>query len=300
MRKASKLALMVGAYLALNVALHAQETQSPPAPRPGAASGPGEGAPAEAAPGDLFNQPGRCQDCHIDEAWDRIKAPEGFDHAATGFPLRFAHAEVSCDGCHRRGLDALTSACSACHHDPHAGLNTLMCERCHQERTWDVPRNFQAHEATRFPLTGAHAVVACEACHRPRRAEPLQTTPMECFVCHRRNWQRARPDHAAAQFTECGDCHTTSTFRGATYVHRSYVLDGAHALQRCTTCHTGSVFAGLAQAGQDCRQCHISDFNRTATIGPPVPDHPAGGALFSGACLTCHLDNRNSWDINGN
>jgi hypothetical protein len=279
--------------LALGLGLRAQDAS----PRPAGGGGQPRGA-APAQGGALFAQAGRCEDCHIDEAWDRLKAPppDRFNHATTGFPLRGAHEKVTCEGCHRRGLDALTSACAACHQDPHAGLHGTSCERCHNEASWVLPRNLQAHEATRFPLTGAHAVIACEACHRPRRAEPLATTPTECIVCHARNWRRAKPDHQAAGFTDCARCHTTSTFHGATYVHQRYVLDGQHAFQRCEACHTGTTFAGLASGGQDCFQCHKSDYDRTATIGGTVPNHP--GSNFPTTCLSCHRDSRDSWKIN--
>jgi hypothetical protein len=277
--------------LALALGLHAQDA----APR----TEPAGDAPAPPAAngGDLFAQQGRCEDCHVDEGWERLKAPPpgAFDHASTGFPLRGAHGTVTCDGCHRRGLDGLTSSCSQCHHDPHAGLHSMSCERCHNESTWETPRNLQAHEATRFPLTGAHAVVACEACHRPRRAEPLTTTPTECEVCHARSFRKARPDHAGAGFVECGQCHTTSTFRGASNTHLSYVLDGQHTFVRCVSCHTGSTFAGLAAAGQDCNACHVSDYQRTATIGGSVPNHPA--SAFPTNCLSCHDNTRDTWDI---
>ncbi len=275
---------------AVAVALHAQDG------RAGRPAGGGDAPPATGG-GDLFAQAGRCQDCHVDEGWDRLRPPppDAFDHASTGFPLRGAHASVTCDGCHRRGLDALTSSCNVCHHDPHAGLHGMSCDRCHDERSWAPPRNLQAHEGTRFPLTGAHAAVACEACHRPRRTEALAVTPTECSVCHARNFRRARPDHQAAGFVTCSECHTTSTFRGATYTHLSYVLDGQHTFQRCASCHTGSTFAGLAAAGTNCIDCHQSDYDRTGTIGGSVPNHAASG--FPTNCLSCHDNTRNTWDI---
>lgn len=290
--RAVPLAAVLVVGLGIGAGLRAQEG------KPGAP--PKTPAPA-AAPrgqdGDIFAQPGQCGACHVDTGWDRLKAPpkEAFDHATTGFALRGAHAEVACESCHRRGLAALTSRCDTCHLDSHAGQNGTSCERCHNEQTWTVPRNIQVHERTRFPLTGAHAVVQCEACHRPRRAEPLAIMPLECTACHQREFRRARPNHVAAGFTECADCHTTTTFRGASYTHRVYILDGVHALQRCTACHTGAVFAGLAGSGNDCNQCHVSDFQRTATIGGAVPNHPASN--FPTNCLGCHDNTRDTWDI---
>lgn len=280
--------LVVAACTAAGLGLRAQERAGRPA---GTGGGPAPG-------GDLFAQKGRCEDCHVDEGWERLRPPppDAFDHGTTGFPLRGAHGTVTCEGCHRRGLDGLTSSCSACHHDPHGGLNGMSCDRCHDERSWALARNLQAHEGTRFPLIGAHAAVQCEACHRPRRAEPLSATPTECRVCHLRDFRRARPDHQGAGFVACGQCHTPNGFRGASYTHRAYVLDGRHAFQRCTACHTGAVFAGLAQGGNDCFSCHQADYNRTATIGGAVPNHPANN--FPTTCLACHVDTRDRWRTN--
>lgn len=280
--------------------LQAQDGKDGPPAKPGAQppAGKTNGEPkAPDVPKDLFARKGKCADCHVDDGWDRIKAPpaESFDHASTGFPLRGAHTRVACERCHGRGLSALTASCDSCHHDPHAGQNGVSCERCHTEQTWAQPRNLIAHERTRFPLTGAHAAIQCEACHRPRRAEPLQTTPLECAACHQRAFRRARPNHVGANFLDCGQCHTTSSWRGARYVHRVYILDGRHAFERCVACHTGAEFAGLASGGQACGPCHESDYQRTAGIGGTVPNHPASN--FPRTCRQCHDDTRDTWDI---
>lgn len=240
----------------------------------------------------LWEKRDSCAECHVEESWTKISEPDSpFDHSLTGFPLEGAHAnpkKASCADCHRRGLRRLSERCADCHHDPHAGANSQACEQCHNARSWDVPRNFFVHERTRFPLTGVHAALACEACHRNGRGEALAVTPTECQVCHVRDQSRATPNHIAAGFTNCGWCHTTTTFRGATYQHRSYVLDGVHALQRCTNCHTGSTFSGLAGGGNDCLFCHQQQFNATAGI-PSVPDHTSG-APFGSDCGRCHTN----------
>ncbi len=249
-------------------------------------------APAAQEKADPATWSSRCGDCHVEQGWSAIQAPhpERFDHALTGFPLRGAHREVECSSCHSRGLSGLTSSCSTCHHDPHAGQNSLRCDACHTARDWEVPRGFFVHERTRFPLTGAHAALACEACHRPARAEPLAATPTECLLCHRRDWASATPDHRAAGFTDCGRCHTTATFAGATYPHQSFPLTGRHAQAACVDCHTGSgsgaLFGGLASGGSDCRSCHLAEYTSTATL-PGVPNHPASN--FSSDCRQCHL-----------
>ena len=280
------LALWLGVSL-LTWPLEAQDRPGGGASNAEAPAGSSEDAPGRA----LFEEPDRCEDCHIEASWEVIVAPdEGFDHATTGFPLRNAHAALNCDDCHRGGLDALTATCTGCHLDPHAGSYTLACEQCHSDRTWDVPRNPVFHEQTRFPLTGVHASLRCEACHRRRRGEPAALIPTDCIVCHVEDFQRAEPSHVVASgFTECGQCHNTSTWRGARYRHELWELEAAHGRARCNDCHDGLVFNGLAQGGQDCLECHRDEYNSTAALNlvdPTIPDHPASN--FPSSCAPCH------------
>jgi hypothetical protein len=178
----------------------------------------------------LWTEAGRCEECHLQSSWRKIKEPaQGeFDHSTTGFPLRGAHAskDVTCTDCHRRGLSALTQSCNSCHHDPHAGWHTKACDQCHNERDWEVPRNFFDHEKTRFPLLGVHAAIGCEACHRNARTEPRATTPTECIVCHRIDFRSTAniptaPDHTTGGLfnAQCQRCHENVippvTFKGA-------------------------------------------------------------------------------------
>jgi len=270
----------------------------------------GDEEPPPAAARPLWQEPDRCEACHVESDWGKILEPDEaeFDHAETGFPLRGAHDDVACDDCHRYGLEALTTACDACHHDPHGALRTLGCERCHTERSWEVPRDFAFHEMTRFPLTGAHASVTCEACHRQRRGEVAATITTQCVSCHAKDYQQALPNHQAAGFDErCGNCHETSGFRGADHQHGRYALVGAHTTPTCWACHTGDVFAGLAelggQAGQDCIVCHATDFASTTALsqatGGGVPDH--GAFPTTCAIAGCHPDSESSgtWDTDG-
>lgn len=247
----------------------------------------------------LWEQGGNCQACHIEDDWGVIVDPdpkEGFDHAETGFPLRGKHDGPACDECHRRGLDVLTTKCDLCHVDPHAGFNTVTCEQCHNERSWEIARTFAFHERTRFPLTGVHASIQCEACHRNRRGEPAATLPTDCLVCHTEDYQVATPNHIAPGFTQCGECHSTSTFRRGTYTHTVYQLLGIHAQLNCESCHPGALFAGTAGGGIICGTCHQADYNSTAVLsqqpGSAIPNHPAAPAVFNNQTCSqvgCHV-----------
>jgi hypothetical protein len=124
-----------------------------------------------------------------------------FDHAKSRFALDGAHARLACSGCHRpaeRGtatlrLQGLPTACSGCHRDPHAdqfaaaGQGTA-CERCHTSASFAATRFDHGRDAS-YRLDGAHARLACAACHKPEtrngqtfvRYKPL---PSKCSACH--------------------------------------------------------------------------------------------------------------------
>ncbi|WP_456428813.1 cytochrome c3 family protein [Rhodocaloribacter sp.] len=139
-----------------------------------------------------------CEACHTTEAWLPVEA---FDHDRTGFPLTGAHRDATCESCHRappgsgetpehlyRGLDA---ACASCHRkdDPHQGqFDAVSCETCHDTVSFRLTA-FD-HDATRFPLDGAHTDVPCAGCHKTEqtdegvafvRFKPLGTA---CIDCH--------------------------------------------------------------------------------------------------------------------
>jgi len=159
---------------------------------------------ADAHAGELARRAdhGACESCHSVDGF----TPAEFgprEHESTRFPLRDAHRAVACVACHRpkavaagtRGVPRLhwdAIGCEICHSDPHGGQFATAgqgtdCTHCHDARDW-AARRFD-HADTRFPLAGAHANVACDACHRPTRIaggtraryRPLDTA---CRSCH--------------------------------------------------------------------------------------------------------------------
>ncbi|MEM6707988.1 MAG: cytochrome c3 family protein [Pseudomonadota bacterium] len=146
-----------------------------------------------------------CEQCHNNLSWVE---PLRFDHTFSRFPLLGGHAELVCKDCHRdlRFLDA-DPACVSCHaeDDPHNGAFGLECQGCHNEASWDgVAFDHQAE--TGFELVEAHAVLACESCHRT--AEPLTaSSPDDCQSCH-----SADDPHGGEFGGECGSCHSATAF----------------------------------------------------------------------------------------
>ena len=150
----------------------------------------------------------RCDTCHGQTAWTEAIH---FDHDLASFPLLGAHATLTCAECHAtRAFHDAGSACASCHadKDPHAGRFGTQCGTCHHPTDWHAAR-FDHAKATRFPLTGAHAMVACASCHQVNKLNPTgaASVPRECGQCHRQS-----DPHGGRFGAACGDCHTTQSF----------------------------------------------------------------------------------------
>jgi hypothetical protein len=224
-----------------------------------------------------------CARCHSTQGWERLRAAvSGFEHGATGFPLRGAHAALTCDRCHDGARGARgRSACATCHADPHRGEQGEDCARCHDERSFAMKDALLRHRETRFPLTGAHALVDCGACHLDRAAGRFAGVPTECLGCHLRDYQATTsPNHVASGFsTRCDDCHRPTAWRAAKIFHdRFFPLTGAHATTPCASCHQNGRYAGTPT---DCYACHQADYAATTN-----PVHASAG--FGTTCRDCH------------
>ncbi len=256
-----------------------------------------------------------CLTCHERRSF-RPHTFTALQHAKTHFPLTGPHKSVSCRRCHWRsvenhGSDGRTistrifhgtpAACRACHGDPHQGqfeegsFRGADCLTCHERDSFRPPSfTLAQHDATRFPLTGAHRAVSCNRCHLmdgDRRREAgrdastriFHGTPSQCDACHRDVHAGAfdRPGSPAvvAGKEGCARCHVTEGFdklRPETFDHglwTGYELTGAHAHVRCAACHQkSSVPNSLGRrfgkaSGKDCQSCHpdphIGQFGRT-------------------------------------
>jgi hypothetical protein len=141
---------------------------------------------------------GGCEACHRVDSWREVT----FDHGQTRYPLAGRHARVACVACHRRPenggkpgplrFPGVPQACEGCHRDPHQGqfarAGAVSCERCHTTDSLKASR-FDHSRDSAYHLDGAHAKLACTACHRREtrggvsfiRYKPLPTT---CNGCH--------------------------------------------------------------------------------------------------------------------
>ncbi|MEZ5988779.1 MAG: hypothetical protein R3F30_06595 [Planctomycetota bacterium] len=233
-------------------------------------------------PHDKF--PDDCTLCHEGPGWNTIRQDFTFDHLArTGVPLNGEHARAECLRCHNdSGPVAVFAArgCAGCHEDWHRGTLGKDCKVCHDEESWHPREQIARHNLTRFPLVGAHAGVACWACHEGAPAGEFQKVSTDCASCHlERALKVTSPNHAGNGWTSnCQRCHSPIAWKGAAIVHDFFPLVGGHATAACTDCHKNNVFQGTPR---DCYSCHQTDFQGTTN-----PNHQT--ANFSTQCQVCH------------
>jgi hypothetical protein len=289
------------ALLPLAVALAGASAPPEPKPAPAPSTAPDGGKPADLGlrtPGFVHPQGDTdCAACHTAEGW----RPVSFAHERTGFPLEGRHREVTCKSCHQTNTfaDPIPRACSACHRDPHLGRLGQRCQDCHDPTTF-ASQAFgpEAHRRTNFPLTGRHALLACEECHGDRRDRGFDRPTTRCAGCHEADLARATSggaavDHATGPFAspDCRNCHATWRFAPALFSAHQACFDirrGPHASIRCIGCHTNIPpvdLSGQLTCNTDtanCIGCH-----RHSNEGPKHAG-VAGFAPVNRKCYECH------------
>jgi nitrate/TMAO reductase-like tetraheme cytochrome c subunit len=231
-----------------------------------------------------------CSRCHTARSFlDRSTMARA--HQLTRFPLEGAHLTADCTSCHSPAAQggqqfvATQTTCVGCHQADYAGAKDpdhtaggfpRECAQCHTVTVWSRAR-FD-HDASRFPLTGAHRAVQCVQCHTANHFTGLR---VDCVGCHQLDYnQAATPNHVQAGLpTDCVACHATASW-AATYDHNKtqFPLTGAHRATSCAECHGDGMYRGKPST---CTSCHQTDFN-----GAKTPNHVQ--AQFSNDCTICH------------
>ncbi len=241
-------------------------------------------SPAHAAAG----FPTTCETCHSTTNWTSAT----FNHSTTNFPLTGAHLAVACNACHGDGVyKGKSTLCVSCHQTDFnstsnpahaaAGFPTT-CETCHSTTNW-TSATFN-HSTTNFPLTGAHVSLACNACHGDGVFKGKPTT---CVSCHLADYSATNnPIHSAAGFPQtCEQCHTTSTWSGATFNHDGSffpIYSGSHQgrWSVCADCHTSvSNYAVFTCMSGSCHGKSSTDSNHSGV---------SGYRYDATACYACH------------
>ena len=231
-----------------------------------------------------------CQNCHTANAWRPIRSVPEFDHNQTRYPLRGMHQAVTCAQCHVKPVFTNVGLrCQDCHADIHKRQLGANCEQCHTVRGWTVSIQQVQQHNNRFPLTGAHAAVDCDSCHKGAANSKFQTMSTDCYSCHAADFKVAtNPNHVTAQFgTTCNQCHGTDNWLNAKFDHSAvgFPLTNAHAVppRQCTDCHINNNYNLTSTT---CVTCHLKDFQGTTN-----PNHVTSN--MPQTCEQCH--NTVSW-----
>ncbi|MDP3463575.1 MAG: hypothetical protein Q8S18_12355 [Bacteroidales bacterium] len=231
-----------------------------------------------------------CDECHdLSPDWQ----PASFtNHDGQYFPIYSGEHNgewESCTDCHTNSNDFGQFSCITCHehnqsdmNDEHGDVNGYVyeskaCFECHPSGSGD---NIFDHNATSFPLTGAHNTVICSDCH----TSGYSGTSTSCNSCHLPDFNAAvNPNHTQLGLSEdCALCHSTNfDWEPANFVQHNdyYELKGAHQLiaGNCFDCHQGN----YVNSPNTCFGCHSEEYNQTTN-----PPHQA--AQFSTSCELCH------------
>ncbi|NOX36230.1 MAG: hypothetical protein GXO78_01715 [Calditrichaeota bacterium] len=218
----------------------------------------------------------QCASCHSTRGWNQV-ALARFDHDQTGFPLKGKHRELSCQQCHPPGKSFAGlphQFCADCHDNPHRGEMSPTrlrwdCSRCHTESSFQTSQfSVEDHQATRFPLEGAHLAVPCRVCHslveRENRRQTVQFRfePLDCQGCHSHPHGQTIP--ARFQGKDCKACHGVVDWHVTTFDHAktNFPLEGRHQSVPCGACHRslmsedGRGHVPLAGISSRCQDCH--------------------------------------------
>jgi hypothetical protein len=231
--------------------------------------------------------PTNCENCHraTDPNWHT-----SFDHNKF-FALVGQHKSLACEACHKNNqYKGTPRECYGCHkadydntRDPNhksAGFPTN-CEACHKATDVDWRQAKFDHNQF-FVLSGRHAQIPCEACHKNGQ---YKGTPRDCYGCHRTDYDNTSdPNHRAAGFpTTCENCHkyTDSSWDQGVFNHSAFpITSGRHSGIDCVVCHTNpnnyAVFTCLSGG------CHPQG----ETNGHH--DDVGGYRYDSNACYNCH------------
>ena len=235
-----------------------------------------------------------CGSCHQVSAWGEVHV----NHDAFAFKLTGAHIAIDCVKCHANGVYTTTpQICTACHSkdDAHAGRFGTDCAQCHTTGAWK-PATFD-HNTSTFKLTGAHAAVACSACHIN---SVFKGTPQTCSACH-----SSDDAHRGQLGSDCAQCHTTSAWKPSTFDHNNaaFKLTGAHGGVACASCHVNGILRGTpttcgachaqddnhnGKFGSNCGSCHSTSAWKPATFDHNLSNFPLTGAHANLACSQCH------------
>jgi predicted CXXCH cytochrome family protein len=239
-----------------------------------------------------------------------------FDHLPTGFELDGVHRDLPCESCHLNAVFKGTPRdCGTCHitgspfnatpktatHIP----STNYCAACHNTIAFRPDVHFDHAQVLGSCISCHNGTIAqgegpnhpatsqdCASCHtviswNPPKAVDHTQIPMAaagfCIICHNGVQASGKPVGHVATNLECGDCHLTTTWLGATFDHTG-ITSG------CVTCHNGAKAVGKQGTHMPtttlCENCHTTGIGTpTPSWTPSIFDHTQ---MTVTTCQTCH------------
>lgn len=168
--------------------------------------------------------------------------------------------------------------------NPHGEGLKMDCNTCHNPSGWDIDPSTLTfdHDTTAFSLTGQHQTVSCMECHETLVFDAVDAA---CVSCH-------TDVHAMSVGDDCIRCHSTENWLvdniPELHEQNGFPLFGAHDMITCVACHQAGSNLQWTRIGNECADCHMSDFNGTTN-----PSHIEAG--FSTGCISCHLPTEDTW-----
>jgi len=225
-----------------------------------------------------------CEECHSINSFKDIK----FDHSITGTNLEGRHKKAICKDCHNlKDFKKVANDCYSCHTDVHQAKLGNNCESCHSFNGWENFDIQELHFNTNFPISGRHALIDCQSCHKGLPIGDLALNSTRCVECHQNEYlDVSNPDHVNNSFsTECQDCHQMDRWRPALFDNHEIffpIFSGNHQNQwdDCSSCHTDPSTYQIF----NCLNCHEHNQTETDNNHQGFIDY----SYNSDACYFCH------------
>lgn len=211
-----------------------------------------------------------CASCHNEKAFADIDA-DGFNHNLTDFQLVGKHNAIDCRACHTESLTTplVHNSCASCHQDYHEGDfvkngESPDCAQCHNEEGFEPSTyTIEAHNASDFPLEGAHLATPCFACHLKEDKWRFAEIGERCVDCH----EDVHEGYISVTYypnQRCENCHLVDSWTANQFDHKltGFELLGRHAETRCMDCHgvdeslSQNRYTGFKNTPTACESCH--------------------------------------------